>query len=78
MRKVSDRPNCCKEGSESIWWTDFHLLVGAKKGWYMIVGWDDKMKDEQGRIFRGVSYCPFCGKKLDWIDEMMVGEQEEA
>ena len=44
----------------------------------MIVGWDDKMEDEQGRIFRGVSYCPFCGKKLDWLDEAMVGEQEEA
>ncbi len=73
MRKVSDRPNCCEEGSEFIWWTDFHLLVGAKKGWYMIVDWDDKMEDEQGRIFRGISYCPFCGKKLDWIDEKKQG-----
>ncbi len=78
MKKVSDRPNCCEEGSEFIWWTDSHLLVGSYKGWYMIVGWDDKMEDKQGRIFRGVSYCPFCGKKLDWLDEAMVGEQEEA
>ncbi len=27
MRKVGDKPNCCKEGSEFIWWTDFYQMM---------------------------------------------------
>ncbi len=74
MRRIGDKPNCCEKGDEYIWWDEFEILVSSFRGWRMIVGWDDKMEDEQGRIFRGISYCPFCGKKLDWAAEMLAEE----
>ncbi len=70
MRKGGDKPNCCEKGNEYIWWDDFEILTGSFRGWRMIVGWDDEM---EGCIFRGISYCPFCGNKLDWVDEKRRG-----
>ncbi len=56
MRKVSDRPNCCEEGDEYI---SLRFRSGVCTGYFL------EDFEHHGKIL----YCPFCGKKLDWLDE---------
>jgi len=57
MRKdENDRPSCCQRGNEYI------LRYG--KGWEMCTGYSI-----DGFEYDQISYCPFCGKKLNLPDE---------
>ncbi len=69
MRKDGEQPKCCDKGNEHIRW-HIKLDVGwGFTGWGMCVGYfDGKLEYEQ------IGYCPFCGKKLDWVDEHWVTE----
>ncbi len=64
--KEDDRPNCCERGNEFISWyinrpDDYGKLF---TGWGMMV--DYKWEDAE---IAEISYCPFCGKKLDVIND---------
>ncbi len=64
MRKEDDKPNCCEEGNKFIYWDDFEIILGSFRGWRMTVDYEDSMEYE-GVISTEISYCPFCGKRLD-------------
>ncbi len=87
MRKDGDKPNCCTRGDKYIWWriasdtfannmfTDPWCSIFTD--WGMVVGYFDEDIYE-GPVTRQIGYCPFCGKKLDWADEILAAEQEAA
>lgn len=65
--------NCCAELKDAMSGEEFEplLTVGDDGVMYMSVGLVDlEEEDEPGMVDHPVFFCPFCGSKLQTVDEV--------
>jgi hypothetical protein len=64
--------SCCTELKETMSGEDFEPLITVGEGdvLYMSVGLIEMEDEEPGMIDHPVFFCPFCGTKLQTVDEV--------
>ncbi len=76
--------SCCEELKEALDGGDFEPLitVGEDDVIYMTVGLVDLEGDEPGLVDHPLFFCPFCGTKLQSVEDVRAkagaeGEEDE-
>lgn len=71
--------SCCEELKDAMSGEDFEpLLTVAEDGvLYMSVGLVDMEDDEPGMVDHPVFFCPFCGTKVQSVDDVRAKTGEE-
>lgn len=71
--------SCCEELKDAMSGEDFEpLITVAEDGvLYMSVGLVDMEDDEPGMVDHPVFFCPFCGSKVQSVDDVRSKTGEE-
>ncbi len=73
---------CCTELKEAMMGEDFDPLIteGEDGVLYMAVGLIDLEEEEPGLVDHPLFFCPFCGTKLQSVDEVKakVGAESDT
>ncbi len=71
--------SCCVELKETMSGEDFEPLITVGEGdvLYMSVGLIEMEDEEPGMIDHPVFFCPFCGSRLQTVDEVRAKSGSE-
>jgi hypothetical protein len=72
--------SCCNELKETMSGGDFEPLITVGEGGilYMSVGLIEMDDEEPGMIDHPVFFCPFCGTRLQTVDEVRAKSGGDA